>query len=101
MRFQNLDCRLTAGEICVTANVANKESAFGGRSSRHSAVTRFACSPSPYPRLTNLKTCVCVLINFTYESVKYFNFLSSCAVRIFDGFVYDYFLDESVKHLSG
>ena len=54
-----------------------------------------------FPRLTNLKTCVCVLINFTYESVKYFNFLRSGAVGIFDGFVYDYFLDESVKHLSG
>ena len=53
------------------------------------------------PRLTNLKTCVCVLINFTYKSVKYFNFLGSGAVRIFDGFVYDYFFDESVKHLSG
>ena len=53
------------------------------------------------PRLTNLKTLVCVLINFTYESVKYFNLLGSGAVRIFDSFVYDYFFDESVKHLSG
>lgn len=36
------------------------------------------------PRLTNLKTCVCALINFTYESVKYFNFLGSCTIGIFD-----------------
>ena len=70
------------------------------------------CRVSPYPpsgapppavaaRLTNLKTCVCVLINFTYKSVKYFNFLGYGAVRVFDGFVYDYFLDERIKHLGG
>ena len=54
-----------------------------------------------FPRLTNLKTCVCVLINFAYESVKYFDFLGSCTVGIFYSFVYDYFFDESVKHLGG
>ena len=52
------------------------------------------------PRLTNLKTRVGVLINFAYESVKYFNFLGSGAVRIFNGFVYDYFLDERIEHFG-
>ena len=55
----------------------------------------------PNPRLTNSKTRVCVLINFTYESVKYLYFLRSGAVGIFDGFVYDYFLDERIEHFSG
>ena len=45
----NFDSRLTAGKVCVATNVANKESAGGGRSSRHSSVTRFADSPTPTP----------------------------------------------------
>ena len=53
------------------------------------------------PRLTNLKTCACALINFAYKSVKHLNFLGSGAVRIFDGFVYDYFFDERIEHFSG
>ena len=35
-----------------------KESACGGRSSRHSAVTRFAGSPSPYPLPVGEGVCV-------------------------------------------
>ena len=52
-------------------------------------------------RLTNLKTCVCVLINFAYESVKYFNFLGSGAVGIFDDFVNNNLFDERVEHFGG
>ncbi len=53
----------------------------------------------PCPRLTNLKTCVCALINFAYESVKYLYFLSSGAVMIFNYFMHDYLFNQRVKHL--
>ena len=49
MRCQSLDCRLTAGVFLSNLHLANKESADGGRSPRHSTVTRFAYSPSPCP----------------------------------------------------
>ena len=44
-----------------------------------------------FPRLTNLKTRACVLINFSYKSVNYLYFLGSCTIGIFCCFVYDYF----------
>ena len=53
-----------------------------------------------FPRLTNLKTHVCVLINFAYELVKYFNFLGSDAVRIFYSFVYDNLFNQRVEHFG-
>ena len=53
------------------------------------------------PRITNLKTLICVLINFAYESVKYFNFLGSGAVRIFCRFVYYNLLDERIERFEG
>ena len=49
------------------------------------------------PRLTNLKTCVCVLINFTYESVKYLYFLGSGAVGIFDCLMNNNFFNERIS----
>ncbi len=51
-------------------------------------------------RLTNLKTRACILINFTYESVKYFNFLGSGAVGIFDCLMNNNFFNESIEHFS-
>ena len=52
------------------------------------------------PRLTNIKTQICVLINFTYESVKYLYFLSSGAARVFCFFVNNNLFDERVKHFG-
>ena len=56
--------------------------------------------PLRQARLTNLKTCVWILINFTYESVKYFNFLRSGAVEIFGCLMDNYLLNERVEHFS-
>ena len=52
------------------------------------------------PCLTNLKTCVCVSINFTYESIKHFNFLNPGAVGIFNGFVYDNLFNQRIEHFG-
>ncbi len=52
------------------------------------------------PRLTNLKTCVWILINFTYESVKYLYFLGSGAVGIFDCLMNNNFFNERIEHFS-
>ena len=57
-------------------------------------------TPSSRPRLTNLKTRVCVLINFTYESVKYFNFLSSDTVGIFNCLMNNNFFNERIEHFG-
>ncbi len=60
---------------------------------------RLSTSPVTF-RLTNLKTCVCVLINFTNESVKYFNLLRSGAVMIFDCLMNNNLFYERVEHFG-
>ncbi len=61
---------------------------------------QFPQSPTSYPHLTNLKTCVCVLINFTYKSVKYLYFLGSGAIGIFDCLMNNNFFNQCIEHFG-